>query len=318
MAKYRDALPQMNGAFLITDGGLETDLIFHRGFELPGFAAFPLLESDAGRAELASYYDDYLQIARRSGAGLLLEAMTWRANPDWSTRLGYTLERLDEANREAIAFLERLRDKAHDVAPVVISGNLGPRGDGYVVGEAMDVQTAQRYHSRQIDVFADTAADMVSAFTMTYAEEAIGITRAAQAAEMPVVISFTVETDGRLPNGQSLGDAITQVDDETDGAPIYYMVNCAHPTHFDHVVEGDSTWTDRIRGLRTNASTKSHAELDESETLDEGDPQELAAAHRRLQERLPGLAVLGGCCGTDHRHVTEMATAWLTGASPSV
>lgn len=316
-AKYRDALPQLDGAFLITDGGLETDLIFHHGFELPGFASFPLLATDAGHAELTRYYDEYVQIARQRGTGLLLEAMTWRANPDWGVQLGYTLDQLDDLNRMAIAFLEQVRENAHDVAPIVISGNLGPRGDGYVVGDIMDARAAQEYHARQVEVFADTAADLVSAFTMTYADEAIGIVRAARAAAMPVVIAFTVETDGRLPSGQALGDAISHVDGETDGGPVYYMVNCAHPTHFEHVFEDGAPWIDRIRGLRANASTMSHAELDEAETLDDGDPRELADAHRRLQAQIPALSVLGGCCGTDHRHVSELAATWLTVGSPS-
>jgi S-methylmethionine-dependent homocysteine/selenocysteine methylase len=310
---YREALPQLDGTFLMSDGGLETDLLFNRGWDLPGFASFPLLDSEAGRAELASYVDDYVASARQHGVGLLLETFTWRANPDWAASIGYDLARLDQVNRDAVAFLEEVRTgQASDLSHVVISGNLGPRSDGYVAGDTMDVATAQRYHARQIGVFADSAADLVSAFTMTNVEEAIGITQAAVAAHIPVVISFTVETDGRLPSGQALSDAVVQVDAVTDGAPAYYMVNCAHPTHFAQVLEAGGDWTSRIRGLRTNASTKSHAELDESETLDAGDPVDLGRRHAALRSVLPGLVVLGGCCGTDSRHVDEVVGAWLS------
>ena len=123
---------------------------------------------------------------------------------------------------------------------------------------------------------------MVTVLTMTYAEEAIGITRAAVESGLPVVISFTLETDGRLPSGQALGEAIQQVDEDTESAPAYYMINCAHPTHFEDVLEPGAPWIDRIRGLRANASTKSHAELDEATELDDGDPADLGERHAAL------------------------------------
>jgi S-methylmethionine-dependent homocysteine/selenocysteine methylase len=207
--------------------------------------------------------------------------------------------------------MEELRAEYQGTAPIVISGCVGPEGDGYAPETMLTADEAERYHDVQIGTFADTAADMVTAITMTYAEEATGVTRAATAAGLPVVISFTLETDGRLPSGQALGGAIQQVDDATGGGPAYYMINCAHPTHFESVVAGDETWVQRLGGLRTNASTKSHAELDEAEELDEGDPADLAERHRALKARLPAVNVLGGCCGTDHRHVDAICGAWL-------
>lgn len=310
-SKYRHALPQLE-TFMMTDGGIETDLIFNRGWDLPEFASFPLLGSEAGRVELSSYVDDYLDIARNNDLGLLLETFTWRANPDWATRLGYTLAEMDQFNRDSVSFFEALRDgAASDLPQLVISGCVGPWHDGYAAG-SMSVAEAKAYHSRQIEVFAETSADLVSALTMTSVEEALGVVGAAVAAEMPVVISFTVETNGRLPSGQSLGEAITQVDAQSDAAPAYFMINCAHPTHFAGSIEEGAEWTSRIRGLRTNASTMSHAELDEAETLDSGDPYQLGQDHLRLQELLPDLAVLGGCCGTDARHVREVVGAWRT------
>jgi S-methylmethionine-dependent homocysteine/selenocysteine methylase len=300
-------LPQLSGDRLfLTDGGLETTLIFHLGLELPDFAAFDLLRDDTGAEALRRYYESYIAIAREHGAGIVLDTATWRASRDWGERLGYSPEELAEANRRAVALVEELRTLNPDV-PAVLDGVIGPRGDGYVVGETMTPEEAEAYHSEQIGTFAGTAADMVSAITMTYADEAVGIARAAQAAGLPAAISFTVETDGRLPSGQPLGAAIEQVDAETASAPAYFMINCAHPTHFEAALEGP--WLERVRGIRANASRMSHEELDASEELDEGDPDELAEQYRALRDRLPNATVLGGCCGTDDRHVAAIAAA---------
>jgi homocysteine S-methyltransferase len=246
---------------------------------------------------------------------LILESPTWRANPDWAAEIGYSLDELDAFNRKAIGLLEEIREEHASEHPIVISGCVGPQGDGYSPETMLTPEEAHRYHSTQIETFADTAADMVTAITMTYPEEAIGVTRAAVDNGLPVVISFTLETDGRLPTGQALGGAIQQVDDDTQAGPAYYMINCAHPTHFEDVLEPGAPWVERIRGLRTNASTKSHAELDEATELDEGDPANLGERHAALRTRLPRVNVLGGCCGTDERHVTSICTAWLAEGS---
>jgi S-methylmethionine-dependent homocysteine/selenocysteine methylase len=311
---YRDRLPQLDGGLYLTDGGLETTLIFHQGLDLPEFAAFDLLKDDAGTEQLRRYYEPYALLARERGLGLVLESPTWRANPGWAAKLGYSEEELDALNRKAIALMEELRAEYAGSAPVVISGCIGPEGDGYAPDTMLTVDEAERYHSAQIGTFSDTAADLVTAITMTYAEEATGVARAAAKVGLPSVISFTVETDGRLPSGQALAGAIQQVDDETGGAPAYYMINCAHPTHFADAVTGGEAWVQRIGGLRTNASAKSHAELDEAEELDEGDPTDLAERHAALKASLPAVNVLGGCCGTDHRHVGAICGAWLTDA----
>ena len=192
----------------------------------------------------------------------------------------------------------------------MIDGVVGPRGDGYDPDAFMSEDEAERYHAEQIQTFSQTAADMISAITMTYADEATGIARAAHAMGMPVAVSFTVETDGRLPSQEPLKEAIEQVDAATDGTVAYFMINCAHPRHFAAVLEQGGPWLDRIRGIRANASTKSHAELDEADELDPGDPAELAADYRGLKARLPKVNVLGGCCGTDHRHIAEVCNGW--------
>ena len=310
MSKYRTALPQLGSRLFLTDGGLETTLIFHNGIDLPHFASFDLLRMPDGRKALSDYFLPYIETARRSRMGFVLEAPTWRANAEWGAKLGYSPEALAAVNREAIALMAELR-LAHEEPemPMVISGNIGPRGDGYVAGAEMTPETAAAYHDPQIAAFADTEVDMVSAFTMTTVAEALGIVLAARRHGLPVVISFTLETNGLLPNGATLQEAIETVDAATGEAPAYYMINCAHPTHFPRTLESGGDWVRRIRGIRANASKRSHAELDSAPDLDAGDPVELGRQYHDLRRTFPQLRVFGGCCGTDHRHVAHICSS---------
>ncbi len=310
MAKYRTRLPQLSDRLFLTDAGMETFLIFHEGVELPYFASFDLMKDADGIAQVRRYYERFIALAKHRRLGFVLESPTWRANRDWAAKLGYDAQALAEANRRSIALMAEMRD-AHETpaSPIVISGNVGPRGDGYSPDRIMSASEAQEYHAGQINVFAGTQADFVSAFTLNYVNEAIGIARAAKAAGMPVVLSFTVETDGRLPTSQSLQDAIEETDRTTNFAPAYYMLNCAHPTHFADVLAKDAPWVRRLRGLRANASVRSHAELDAAPDLDAGDPVALGRQYRDLRKRMPQLTILGGCCGTDHRHVEQICFA---------
>lgn len=296
----------------LTDGGLETTLIFHKGVDLPCFAAFPLVDDPDGRRILREYYEAYARLAVRYGVGFVLDSPGWRANPDWAARLGYSPERLDEANRHGIRLLhEILAAFETPASPMLISGAIGPRGDGYRIDAAMSAGEAEKYHARQIRTYREAGADFVTAYTLSYAKEAVGVANAAAAQNIPCVISFTLETDGRLPSGQPLPDAIAQVDAEAVVRPAYFMINCAHPTHFVSRLIPDEPWLERICGLRANASCRSHAELDESPDLDPGDPADLGAHYRRLREILPRLQVLGGCCGTDERHLRAICECCL-------
>jgi homocysteine S-methyltransferase len=308
--KYREQLPQLDGGLFLTDGGLETTLIFHEGFDLPHFAAFVLLDSDHGRKALRDYFDRYVPMAIAAGEGFILESPTRRANPDWGAKVGYGREALARNNRAAIDLMHEIRERYETAAsPMVLSGAIGPRGDGYDPGALMSADEAADYHGFQIGLFRDAGADLVSAFTMTNIGEAQGIALAAKAADMPCVISFTVETDGRLPTGDPLAEAVENVDEASGNGPAYYMINCAHPTHFDHVLDAGETWVKRVRGIRANSSRMSHAELDNAPELDIGDPLELGGQYAELTRRFPHINVLGGCCGTDHRHVDCIKTA---------
>ena len=303
-------LPQLDADVFLTDGGIETTLIFDDGIELADFAAFTLLDDPAGRAALVRYFDRYAAVAVADGVGIVLETPTWRASPDWAARQGIDETDLVRLNHEAVALLEDVRLRhATAASPIVISGCIGPRGDGYVAGELMTVAEARQYHSVQVEAFADAGVDLVTAITMTNVAEAVGIVEAARAVDLPVVISFTVETDGTLPSGEALGAAVEAVDAATDGYPAYFMVNCAHPDHVAPVLDPGEAWTRRLGGLRANASRMTHAELDEAEELDRGDPAELAELYRDLRAVHPQLRVVGGCCGTDHTHIAAISAA---------
>ena len=305
-------LPRPGGPPFLIDAGLETCLIFRDGFELPSFASFVLLDDVRGRAGLDAYYRGFLDIAAASGAGFVLDSPTWRANPDWGAALGYDRARLGAANHAAIAQLAELRDDYAGAGTVVVNGCIGPRGDGYDPGKLMTADEARDYHRWQVAQLAEAGADMVTALTMTNLEEAEGIVAAAREVGIPAVVSFTVETDGRLPTGMALAEAVARIEDRHGDAVAYYMVNCAHPSHFADALD-DELLRARVAGIRANASRMSHAELDEAEVLDDGNPQELAENYRGLIEALPNLCVLGGCCGTDHRHVTAIAEACVPG-----
>ena len=306
----RGGLPQLDGTSLVTDSGLETDLIYHHGVDLPAFAAFVLLRDEPGRRLLERYYRDHLATAAAHGMGCVLETPTWRASADWAAAVGWTREQVLRVNRDAVQLVEDVRSTVPGQAgPCLVSGCVGPRADGYVVGCRMTVDEARDYHAEQVDVFAETEADLVSLLTATYPEEATGFVRAAQAAGVPSVVSFTVEVDGRLPDGSTLADAVRAVDDATAAGPAYYMVNCAHPRHVRPALEPAGAWTHRLVGLRANASTRSHAELDAATELDDGDPEMLAEELVALRSLVPGLTVFGGCCGTDVRHIDALAAA---------
>lgn len=311
---HRNRLPQLNGELFLTDAGLETWLVFQRNCALREFAAFELLCSENGQALLRDYYVPFLQMAQRESCGFVLETPTWRASPEWGEKLGYDLDQIALINRCAVSFIAELREQYGRNGTVLLSGNMGPRGDGYEAGDVMSACEAEKFHALQVEAFKSSDADLVSAITMTNTPEAIGIARAAASRDIPCVISFTVETDGYLPSGQTLCEAIEETDDACSVAPVYYMINCAHPDHFRQELNNGAAWTQRIGGLRANASRMSHAELDMAEELDDGDPVELAGLYSELRRLLPNLSVVGGCCGTDHRHVEQICTAYRQAA----
>jgi len=307
-------LPDGTRLFL-GDGGLETTMIFERGLDLPCFASFTLLDRPEGVEALGDYYRGYIEIARRNGTGFTLDTPTWRASSDWGEQLGYSAAALAEVNRRAVGIAAEIRAAEETTeTPISVCGTLGPRGDAYAPESLMSADEAERYHASQIGVFAAAGVDMVAVYTLAYAEEGAGIARAAATAGVSSVISFTLETDGRLPSGEPLEEAVERVDAESDGSPVYFMINCAHPSHFASVLEAPGEWKRRIGGIRANASRRSHEELDEATELDSGDPAELADEYLDLKRVLPEVRVVGGCCGTDTRHIAGICERWLADA----
>lgn len=309
MAKYRDNLPQLESRLFLTDGGMLTTLLYKRKLDLPHLATFVLIDDARGREELRLFELEYIDIAQRYGHGIILDTPTWRANPDWGMKLNYDRDRLRGVNERSVDLLLALRQEYEtERTPIIISGTVGPRGDGYEAG-AMTAAEAEDYHREQIECFARSEADLVTAYTLTSADEAIGIASAADTSRIPCAISFTVETDGRLASGLTLGEAVERVDAATNGAPAYYMVNCAHPTHFELGLSSDAPWMRRLRGIRGNPSSKSHAELDQLNELESGDPIDFGCRYRVLRQSMPALNILGGCCGTDGTHLTAICEA---------
>lgn len=305
MPRYRHALPQLDGSLYLADAGLETDLIFNHGIEIREFAAHTLLPDPAGRAALERYFDGFLALAREVDAGFILDTVTWKAHRHWADALGESAAELQASNLASVALIAELRERAGNARPVVLNAVIGPRGDAYRPEQRIGADEAQAYYAEQLGWLAATEIDMATGLTFNQASEAVGLVRAAQTAGLPVAISFTTETDGRLPDGQPLREAIEQVDAETGGAAAYFMLNCAHPDHFAGALDGE--WAQRIRGIRANASRRSHAELDEAPELDAGNPHELARQYAELRARMPWLNILGACCGGDLRHVTCIA-----------
>ncbi|MCF8067110.1 MAG: homocysteine S-methyltransferase family protein [Desulfobacterales bacterium] len=312
MFKYRKNLPQLNGDMFLMEGGPETTLIFKYGLDLPEFAAFDLYKNDEGCEHLRNYYSSYGELVEKYNVNFIFESVTFRASSDWGEKLGYSREALGNANRKAIKVLLEMRNRFEtEKNKIVICGSIGPRIDGYIPGEMMSEKEAEKYHFAQLKIFSETDADFVTACTLTNTEEAIGVCHAAKSLNMPVVISFAVETDGNLDCGLTLKEAIEKTDKATDNLPLYYMINCAHPTHFEGILVSGEPWLERIRGIRANASTRSHAEMEAADDFDEGNPEEFGQQYKALKERLPHLNILGGCCGSDQRHIEEIYKACM-------
>lgn len=294
----------LRGQQFVCYTGMETDLIFNKGIDLPEFAAFPLLETESGQKIIDGYYQRLIEFAAQRNIGVILDGVTWVASRDRAQKLGYTPKQLADINVQAVQLMVQARLNYGDL-PTLICADVGPRADAYARDEPMSAAQAEKYHAEQLSFFVNIDVDFVTAYTIGYVDEAIGMARAALALELPIVISFTVETDGRLPSGMGLKECIAQVDEATNGYVLYYMINCAHPEHFMNLFDGEA-WMQRIKGIVVNASRCSHKELNNATQLDAGDPVKLGLMVRKLRKKFPWFTVIGGCCGTDMRHLSEM------------
>lgn len=301
---------------ILGDGGIETALEDRLGQTLPEFAAFVLLDSEAGREALREYYRPFVELAAETGMRLMLDTPTWRANPDWvalvegvvgveGPEAGAARERALGTRVAALsaAAVSLVHDCARVLPGVTVNGVVGPRFDDYVADERMSPRAAAEYHAPQVRALAESGADRVTAVTMLDAAEGIGVVRAAGIAGIPAVVSFTVGADGRLADGSTVAEAIREVDEATGAAALGFAVNCAHPDEVAAGLGGGEPELSRLLGFRLNAA---RAEAEDGG----GDaPEAFAAAFARLAALAPAAELYGGCCGTDAPHIAALAEA---------
>ncbi|MDX2274422.1 MAG: homocysteine S-methyltransferase family protein [Hyphomonadaceae bacterium] len=299
---------QREDVIYLTEGGQETELMYKFGFELPEFAMYPLLDNAEALAAMRGMYQRVLETAAKHQVGVLLGGLDYRASPDWASKLGYSREGLADAQFRCIGFLREAAEPFEGQIPdIKIVGCVGPRGDAYSLNRTITAEEAEDYHAVQIETLKRAGVDLISAMTFNNIEEAVGVARAAAKANMPLTVSFTLDSTHRLKSGPSLKQAIEQTDARAgDARPAFYGVNCSHPVEFEPALEpGD--WIKRVRSLRPNASAKEKVELCKIGHLEDGDPVEFGEQMGDLARRYPHIDVWGGCCGTWERHLDHIA-----------
>jgi len=312
MLNVQCKLPGPGSKTFLTEGGIETHMQYKKGYELPHFCLFDLMNDPKAVADLRAYHERIIEVALTHKVGMVLDGVHYRSSRDWGKLLGYSSESLAEIVTEGIEFYKALaREFETADSPMPISGVVGPRGDAYDVGRVMGADEAEEYHAEQIHTMKMAGADFITALTFNQVDEAVGLVRAAQKSDLPVVVSFSLGDDGTLKTGPAFGEAIEAVDQATDNGPAYYMINCTHPVDFAPAFDVPGDWTNRLGGIRPNASSLDHGVLCQLGHLEEGDPDELGQQMADMARRFPQINVWGGCCGTDYEHIDKIATAVL-------
>ncbi len=296
-----------NEVFL-TEGGIETEIMYRHGFELPEFSMLPLLDNPKAVAAIRSVLSQHLDVAAEFGLSFMLTGLDYRASPDWGAKLGYSPAGLADAT---IAAIDLLRDIAknyeNQIPRLLIGGILGPRGDAYSLNREITEASSEDYHAVQLETLKRAKVDFTCAMTFNNIAESVGAARAAATAGMPFSISLTLDGTSKLKSGPSLAEAITEIDAKTGNeAPDFYMINCSHPLEYEPALEAGD-WTKRLRGVRPNASKMDKLALCKLGHIEDGDPVELGAQLLSLSDRYPQLDIFGGCCGTGHNHLREIA-----------
>jgi homocysteine S-methyltransferase len=300
--------PQREGIFYLTEGGQETEIQYRHGHDLPEFAMYPLLDKPEGMADLKAMYSRVLDVAAEHGFAAMISGLDYRGSPDWAAKLGYSREGLADALTQAIAFLREVAQPYEgQIKDILIGGQVGPRGDAYSLNRTITADEAEEYHSFQLEVHKRNEVDYVWAATFNNVPEAVGVARAAARIDLPLQISFTLDSNHCLKSGPSLKEAIEAVDAEAgDARPDFYGINCSHPLEFEPALEpGD--WIKRIRSLRPNASAKDKIDLCKLGHIEDGDPFDLGQRVGALARRYPHLDIFGGCCGTWAPHLDQIA-----------
>ena len=307
MVDHQSFPPQQEGRFYLSEGGTETELMYKYGFELPHFATFPLLENPDAVSRMREMFRSYLEVAAKYKICALMGGLDYRASPDWGELLGYSPGGLAEANIQSIEFLREIADEyASEIPVILIQGLIGPRGDAYERNETITENEAEDYHSVQLETLKKAGVDLALALTFNNIPESIGVARAAAKIGVPLGISLTLDSTSKLSSGQSLVEAITTIDKETDQSPEFYSINCSHPVEYEPAIE-PGEWINRVRGVRPNASKMDKIALCKIGHLEEGDPVELGELCGDLARRYPHMDVWGGCCGTWNSHLDEIA-----------
>ena len=303
-----DFPPRLDNKFYLTEGGSETEIMYKWGFELPEFEMYPLLDNPQADEIIRNMFRRYFEVAAQHDTGMLLNGHDYRASPDWGAKLGYSPEALRNMQHRVIDFLDGMRAEYADrVSDVYIAACIGPRGDAYGSGGEITADEAEDYHSVQLKNLDGTAADMAVAATFNNVPEAIGVIRAANGAGRPIGVSLTLTPEGRLRSGPGLGEAIETIDEATDGGAAWFGTNCSHPLEFEPALAEQGPWLDRLRYIRPNAARMDKIALCSLGHLEDGDPVELGGQMGEVARRLPRADIIGGCCGTDERHLSEIA-----------
>lgn len=299
---------QKAGTIYLTEGGQETEVMYRHGFELPEFAMFPLLDNPAALNVMREMYQRYLDVAARHGCVALMGGLDYRASPDWGRKIGLSDQQLADYQQRAIAFLRDVAAPYVGQLPgVMFVGCIGPRGDAYSLNQTMTEEEAEEYHSFQLAGLKAAGVDLAMAMTFNNVPEAVGIARAAARADLPLEISFTLDSNHRLKSGPSLKSAIETVDFLAgEDRPDFYGINCSHPLEFSPALE-PGTWTRRIRSLRPNAAMMDKQSLCALGHLEEGDPVSLGSLMGMLARGHPHVDMWGGCCGTWDKHLEHIA-----------
>lgn len=301
--------PFQDGLLYLTEAGTETEVLYKEGYELPHFAMWTLLDNPEAMERIGDMYRRYLDVAAENETGIVLCGFDYRASPDWAALLDVDRDGLREVIHRGIGFLRDVSDPYRDRVPhILLGGSIGPRGDAYSRGEPVTADSAEEYHSFQIACLKEAGADIACAHTFNNIPEAVGVARAARAEGLPLAMYFSLDSSSRLNTGPSLRDAVIETDSQTGNAPLFYGLNCSHPVEFEPALEpGD--WIDRLRSIRPNASKMEKIALCKLGHLEDGDPDELGAQMGDLARRYPHMDIMGGCCGTDERHLSRIAEA---------
>lgn len=278
-----------------------------------------LIYQESGRAALETIYRQYLAIGQRYQLPLLLSTPTWRAGRERIAAAGLAGRDLNGDNTR---FLAKLRDGSGDYArQVAICGLMSCRGDAYKPDEAMSADAAADFHAWQADALAAAGVDFLLAATLPALSEALGLARAQAATGLPYVISFVARREGTLLDGTPLSVAISTIDAAVTPRPLAYLVNCTHASIFRSALLNERNSSplvkQRVIGLLANTAALSPEELNERTDLVEEAPAVFGRSVAALRSEL-GMKILGGCCGTDQRHIECLARALVSAPDQDV